>query len=132
LIRGGFILAEWRAYRYYGDVGQSRENLTVDETIFEPALRLLRLYCRHRRDTPSLSDERFVRESLRRVLGHWGSSRDLLQARQEDGEDLARATWFGGLHSRRRADLVAEVATRSYELFARFLQPRDWLQEFPE
>ena len=111
---------------------QSLENLPVDETFFEPALRLLRHYCRHRRDTPSLSDERFVRESLRRVLGHWDSGRDFLQARQEDGEDLARATWFGGLHSRRRADLVAEVATRSYELFDRFLQPRDWLQEFPE
>lgn len=111
---------------------QSLENLTVDESFFEPALRLLRHYCRHRRETPTLSDERFVRESLRRVLGHWDSGRDFLQARQDDGEDLARATWFGGLHSRRRADLVAEVATRSYELFDRFLQPRDWLREFPE
>ena len=36
------------------------------------------------------------------------------------------------IHSRRRADLVAAVATRSSELFDRFLQPRDWLQEFPE
>ncbi|MCX5682349.1 MAG: transposase [Planctomycetota bacterium] len=113
-------------------MAQSLENLTVDEAFFEPALRLLRHYCRHRRETPTLSAERFMRESLRRVLGHWDSGRDFLQARQDDGEDLARATWFGGLHSRRRADLVAEVATRSYELFDRFLQPRDWLREFPE
>ncbi len=111
---------------------QSLENLTVDESFIEPAIRLVRNYCRHRRDTLALSDERFVREALRRVLGHWDSGRDFLQARQDDGEDLARATWFGGLHSRRRADLMAEVATRSYELFDRFLQPRDWLQEFPE
>jgi len=111
---------------------RSLANLTVDESFFEPVLRLLRNYCRHRRDTLALSDERFLREALRRVLGHWDSGRDFLQARQDDGENLARATWFDGLHSRRRADLVAEVATRSYELFDRFLQPRDWLQEFPE
>jgi hypothetical protein len=28
--------------------------------------------------------------------------------------------------------MVAEVATRSYEVFERFLQPRDWLGAFPE
>ncbi len=108
------------------------ENLTVDETFFEPARRLIRHYCRHRRDTPVLDDERFVCEVLRRVLGGWDSGRDFLQARQDDGEDLARGTWFDGHHSRRWVDLVAEVATRSYELFDRFLQPRDWLKEFPE
>jgi len=108
------------------------ENLSVDDIFFEPALRLLRDYCRHGRDTPGLSDERFLREGLRRVLGHCDSGRDFLQARQDAGEALARATWFDGLHSRRRASLVAEVATRSYELFDRFLKPRDWLKEFPE
>ena len=119
-------------YLYDGDMEPDLANLMVDEAFFEPALRLVRNYCRHRRDTPELSDERFVHECLLRILGHWDSGRDFLQARQDGGENLARATWFDGLHSSRRADLVAEVATRSYELFDRFLQPRDWLQEFPE
>ncbi len=105
---------------------------TVDESFFEPALRILRDYCRHRRDTPELSDEQFLRGSLERILGHRDSGRDFLQACQDRGESLARATWFDALHSRRRAAMVAEVATRSYEVFDRFLRPRDWLGAFPE
>lgn len=104
----------------------------VSELFFEPALRLLRDYCRHRRDTPELSDEQFVRGGLLRVLGHYDSGRDFLQAAQDRGETLARATWFDALHSSRRAAVVAEVATRSYEVFDRFLRPRDWLGAFPE
>ena len=105
---------------------------TVDESFFAPALRLLRDYCRHRRDTPGLSDEQFVRAGLERVLGHCDSGRDFLQATQDRGAALARATWFDALHSARRATLVAEVATRSYEVFDQFLRPRDWLGAFPE
>ncbi len=105
---------------------------TVDESFFAPALRILRDYCRHRRDTPELSDEQFLRGGLERILGHRDSGRDFLQACQDRGEALARATWFDALHSRRRAAMVAEVATRSYEVFDRFLQPRDWLGAFPE
>jgi len=108
------------------------DQLTVSESFFEPALRLLRDYCRHRRDTPELGDEQFLRWGLQRVLGHCDSGRDFLQACQDRGEALARTTWFGALHSRRRATMVAEVATRSYEVFDRFLQPRDWLGAFPE
>jgi len=119
-------------YLYYGDMETTGEDLNVDESFFEPALRLLRNYCRHRRDTPELSDEQFVRGGLLRVLGRCDSGRDFLQARQDRGEALARSTWFDALHSPRRATLVAEVATRSYELFDRFLQPRDWLGAFPE
>jgi hypothetical protein len=33
------------------------------------------------------------------------------------GEALARTTWFDALHSRRRAAMVAEVATRAYVPF---------------
>ena len=102
-------------------------DLTVDESFFEPALRLLRDYCRNRRDTPELSDEQFLREGLLRVLMHCDSGRDFLQRRQDGGESLARATRFDALHSGWRGAMVAEVATRSYELFDRFLQPRDWL-----
>jgi hypothetical protein len=105
---------------------------TVIASLFEPALRLLRDYCRHRRDTPELSDEQFLRGGFQRVLGHFDSGRDFVQDRQDCGEALARTTWFDALHSRRRAAMVAEVATRSYEVFDRFLQPRDWLGAFPE
>lgn len=50
----------------------------MDETFFDPALRLLRDYCRNRRDTPQLSDEQFLRSGLQRVLGQCDSGRDFL------------------------------------------------------
>ena len=53
-------------------------NQLVDETFFDPALRLLRDYCRNRRDTPQLSDEQFLRSGLQRVLGQCDSGRDFL------------------------------------------------------
>lgn len=108
------------------------ERMTVDESFFEPALRLLRAYCRQRRDTPQLSDEPFLRGGLQRVLGHCDSGRDFVQMRQDQGEALAKTTWFDALHSPRRAAMVAEVATRSDELFERCLALRDWLGAFPE
>lgn len=108
------------------------DQLTVSELLFEPALRLLRDYCRHRRETPKYSDEQFLQGGLGRVLGHFDSGRDFIQDRQDSGEALARATWFDALQSARRAAMVAEVAARSYEVFDRFLAPRDWLGAFPE
>src|SRR6266700_1895426 len=110
----------------------SLNKVTVDESFFEPALRLVREYCRNRRDTPELNDEQFLRSGIERVLGHCDSGRDFLQAQQDRGEALKRSTWFDALHSKRRATMVAEVATRSYEIFQRFLQERDWLGAFPE
>lgn len=104
----------------------------VDESFFEPAVRLLRDHCRSRRETPGLSDEQFLQEGLRRVLSRCDSGRDFLQPRQDTGAALARATWFDALQSPRRATMVAEVAYRSYELFDRFLRARDWLAAFPE
>ena len=69
---------------------------------------------------------------IQRILGQCDSGRDFLQVRQDRGEALARSTWFDALHSGRRAAMVAEVATRSHEVFGRSLQQRDWLAEFPE
>lgn len=106
--------------------------ITVDESFLDPALRLVRDYCRNRRDTPELSDEDFLRSGVLRVMGQCDSGRDFLQAQQDRGVALARATWFDALHSRRRGTLVAEAATRSYEVFRRFLADRDWLGAFPE
>jgi hypothetical protein len=104
----------------------------VGESFLEPALRLVRDYCRNRRDTPELSDEAFLRFGLLRVMGRCDSGRDFLQTQQDRGAVLARTTWFDALHSRRRGTMVAEVATGSYEAFGRFLQGRDWLGAFPE
>lgn len=108
------------------------EHATVDESFFEPALRLVRDYCRQRRDTPELSDEQFLRSGIRRVLGQCDSGRDFLQSRQDGGESLARSTWFDALHSKRRGSMVAEVARQSYEVFTRHLAQRDWLGAFAE
>lgn len=105
---------------------------TVRDALSAPARRILRDFCRHRRDTPQLSDEQFLREGFERVLGHFDSGRDFVQDRQDSGAALALSTWFDALHSARRATMVAEVAARSYEVFDQFLQPRDWLGAFPE
>jgi hypothetical protein len=121
-----------RSYWYCGDMENSFGAVTVDESFLEPALRLVRDYCRNRRDTPELSDEQFLRFGLLRVMGQCDSGRDFLQAQQDRGAALARTTWFDALHSRRRGTMVAEVASRSYEVFGRFLQHRDWLGAFPE
>lgn len=107
-------------------------NATVAESFYEPALHVMRNYSRHRRDDLDLSDEQFVRAGIQRVLGQCDSGRDFLQARQDRGESLKRSTWFDALHSKRRGLMVAEVATRSYEVFTRYLSDRDWLAAFPE
>ena len=121
-----------RVYRQKGYMEKLRVDVTVDESFLEPAVQLVREYCRNRRDTLDLSDEQFLRFGVLRVMGQCDSGRDFLQAQQDRGVALARTTWFDALHSRRRATLVAEVATRSYELFSRRLQGRDWLGAFPE
>lgn len=126
-----FILAH-RSICNYWIQRKALENPTVKEAFFTPALRLLNEHCRNRRAPPEFSDECFLCEGLLRVLGQWDSGHNFLQARQDEGEDFARATWFGALHSGRWAALVAEVTTSSYELFDQLIKPRDWLVEFPE
>ncbi len=104
----------------------------MDESFYEPALRLVRDYSRHRRSDLELSDEQFLRSGIQRVLGQCDSGRDFLQGRQDRGEHLARSTWFDALRSKRRGAMVAEVGARSYEIFSRYLAQRDWLGAFPE
>lgn len=107
-------------------------NALVEESFYEPALRLARDYCRGGRDELRLTDEQFLRLGIQRVLGQCDSGRDFLQARQDRGETLARSTWFDALRSKRRGGMVGEVATRSYEIFTRYLAQRDWLAALPE
>jgi len=108
------------------------DNVMVDDSFLEPALLLLRDYCRQRRESHGLSDEQFLRSGILRVFGQCDSGRDFLQARADAGHELARTTWFDALHSPRRLAMVAEVAGKSYEIFRRLLQPRDWLGAFSE
>jgi hypothetical protein len=92
------------------------DNVMVDDSFLEPALLLLRDYCRQRRESHGLSDEQFLRSGILRVFGQCDSGRDFLQARADAGHELARATWFDALHSPRRLAMVAEVAGKS-EIF---------------
>lgn len=116
---------------YYSSVSKLL-NTTVDEEFVEPALRLVRDYCRSSRPTPELSDEAFVRLGLQRVVETCESGRAFLQERADGGEPVARATFFDALHSARRLALTSEVAAQSYQRFSRELCKRDWLEQFPE
>lgn len=107
-------------------------NITVDEEFLEPALRLVRDYCRQTRDTPELDDEAFVRLGLRRALESSESGRAYLQDRADGGEPVARSTFFDALHSSRRLGMLAEAAEQSYSRFSRELAGRDWLGLFGE
>lgn len=126
-----FILAHPSMCNYWIHRKTSGES-RGQRDLFTPALGLLNEHCRNRRNTPELSDECFLCEGLLRVLGQWDSGCDFSQACQDEVEELARATWFGALHSGRRAALVAEVATRSCYRFDQYHMPPDWLVEFPE
>jgi hypothetical protein len=106
--------------------------VSVDDSFLEPALQLLRDYSRQRRDTTGLSDEQFLRLGILRVVGRCDSGRDFLQAQADAGRQLARTTWFDALHSSRRLAMLSELAGKSYEIFGRLLQERDWLGSFPE
>lgn len=107
--------------------------LTIDDQFMEPVLHLLRDYCRNMRPgCEGLSDERYLRLGLQRVLDGDESGRAFLQVLGDDGTPLARATWFDALQSARRLAMVQELATLSYAKFEERLQGRDWLGEFPE
>ena len=108
------------------------KSVAVDEAFLEPAVTLLRDYCRQKREVKGLSDEHFLRLGILRVFGQCDSGRDFLQALADDGQPLARSTWFDALQSSRRLSTIAELAGRSYEIFQRRLQRRDWLEAFSE
>jgi len=112
---------------------RNESTLSFDEAFFEPAVQLLRDRCRSARaGTDGLSDERYLRLGLQRVLDGDESGRAFLQTLGDTGTALARATWFDALQSPRRLAVVAEVATASYGQSERRLEGRDWLGAFPE
>ena len=68
-------------------------------------------YVRSKRAAGTLTDKRFVRLGINRVLQNNNSGRDYLQKLKECTDDpLARATFFDALHSSRRCAMVEEAA----------------------
>lgn len=110
-------------------------NGMVDNCFMAPADDLLRNYIRSRRDMQGgLTDERFIRLGITRALEGDESGRAFLQslADQPEAAGVPKSTWFDAFQSRRRLELVTEVATTSYRRFERELAGRDWLGAFPE
>ena len=108
-------------------------NPLFDEKFFAPALRLVRDYSRNaRRGDDGLDDESFVRLGLQRALDGDESGRCFLQALGDNGQPLARSTWFDAFQSQRRLAVTAEVADVSYAQFEKELAGRDWLGAFEE
>jgi len=93
---------------------RNESTLTFDEACFAPAVQLLRDRCRSARTgTDGLTDERYLRLGLQRVLGGDESGRTFVQALGDAGAALARTTWFDSLQSSRRLAVVEEVAGKA-------------------
>jgi hypothetical protein len=107
----------------------------VDEDFMAPVNDLLEDYIRNKLERDNgLSDQRFIHLGITRSLEGDESGRAFLQALadHQDGRDVARATWFDALQSKRRLGILTNVATTSYRHFERSLKGRDWLEAFPE
>lgn len=114
---------------------RSAASTHVDDLFMKPAYHILHHYTRSGREMEDgLTDERFLRLGVLRALEGDESGRAFLQtlADQPQVDTLAKSTWFDAFHSKRRLDLVAEVAATSYQHFERELQQRDWLGAFEE
>ena len=111
----------------------TESTLSFDVAFFEPAVQLLRDRCRAARTgTDGLTDERYLRLGLQRVLDGDESGPAFWQTLGDGGTPLPRSTWFDALQSSRRLAVVEEVARESYGQLERRLEGRDWLGAFPE
>jgi hypothetical protein len=70
-------------------------------------------YSRYSRQCEKVEDLDFLYAGVSRVIGDHKSGRSFLQSLLEDSqqEDMARATYFGSLHSSRRRDMASECET---------------------
>jgi len=92
---------------------------------------MLKDYCREEK-TGGLSDEHFLLVGLERCIGHYDSGRDLLQKLSDNGEALARATFFDALKQPRRLAVIKEVTERTAINAAKEMAEVDWLRSIPE
>lgn len=108
---------------------------TVQEQFLQPVYYILENYTRAGRDCPEISDRDFIGLGVRRTLSQCRSGRDFIQQERELFDmALCRASFFDGLHSRRRLELTRQL---SWELTChgrRSLHDaeRDLLAVFPE
>lgn len=87
----------------------TRNPLLLDEFL-APTTCVLDNYIRRVRSDSEISDARFVRLGVLRVLSQARSGRDFLQQYQESfHEDLGRSSFFSLLHSRRREQVLSEL-----------------------
>jgi Transposase DDE domain len=98
---------------------------------YGPAIKMLKDYCREEK-TGGLSDERFLLSGLERCIGHYDSGRDFLQKLADNGDALARATFFDALKQDRRLSVLKEVTERTAILAAKEMIEVDWLKSIPE
>lgn len=92
-------------------------------------------YVRSKRAAGTLTDKRFVRLGINRVLQNHDSGRDYLQNLKECTDDpLARATFFDALHSSRRCAMVEETAQGLERVLCRQMEQAgvDYLADFDE
>ena len=93
-------------------------------------------YSRSTRFCQKLSDLDYLYLHLQRVLGVYSSGREYLQERNESGDhkEIARATYFGSLHSTRRSRMARESANGVYRMIGKELQNTgvDHLKKFSE
>jgi len=76
-------------------------------------------------------DARFLRLGLVRCLDHFDSGRDFLQALGDQGDTLAKSTFFDALHDPRRLHVIQEVSER-LSRFAAAQIKQDWLESIAE
>lgn len=104
--------------------------LLVDQ-VLAPALEMLGSFVRGVYHDGPLHDARWIRIGVLRVLSQCVSGRDFLQQlREVGGEELARASFFGSLHSKPRQDRLAHLNTELVLRRGALLE--DLLGNFPE
>lgn len=88
----------------------SNPNPLVLDQLLSPATDILDNYMRSVRKEGVLHDAKLVRIGVQRVLNQCASGRDFLQHLSEvHSEELARSTFFDGLQSARRRDMLGEL-----------------------
>jgi hypothetical protein len=90
---------------------------------------MLNDYCREEK-TSGLTDARFLQTGLERCMGQYDSGRDFLQKLADNGEGLARATFFDALKQERRR-VIKEVTERTALYAAKVMAEVDWLKSVP-
>lgn len=119
----------------YPSLTDITSNPLLLDQVLAPALAVLDNYVRGVLVDSEISDARFVRLGVLRVLSQACSGRDFLQQCQETfQEDLHRSSFFALLHSRRREQILRELNEQLVQRATKVCQSSkvDLLGAFPE